>query len=158
MIQLHQVIIISGRKKNSKAIKYKAARRALKQQPEASQVLDAVRTSKSPAATPTKGWAKDPTRSDVKGLDDGSKVARKPFLGKIHAFFARLGTRGAAHTNAKVADQTLKDFTPRLKSLRAAQDAAPTQAEKDRLGKKIQALKKRLTKAQASAAKWQEGL
>lgn len=67
----------------------------------ASRALDATKRSRKVMTRPTKGWAKDPSTADVRGIDDGSKVAKDRNRQVIHDYFSKLGKKGVKAKQAK---------------------------------------------------------
>jgi len=88
-------------KHGTKTIKYKEARAAFKKLSKRSQMFDVIRKSSKKTKTPTKKWAKDPRKSDVKGIDDGSPKAKRRYKKEIHDEFSTKGRNGAIIRHAK---------------------------------------------------------
>jgi hypothetical protein len=148
----------SEKKKGKGSIRFKEARKALKNRPLLHRIFDVFHRAKKVQPTPTKTWAKNPGRFDVKGLDDGSDAAKKPLRKEAHAYFGKIGRRGAHKTNAKFANQQLMSQNNQMKDLRGAQRSANSDAERDRIGEKIRVLRDRMARNQKIIADAHEGV
>lgn len=98
----------SANKKTNTTIKTSAALRVNRNRSTGARALDVVKKAKTVHPKPTKRWARHPEKSDVKGIDDGSKRAKARNSLVLKKHFGMLGLIGATVTNAVVAERDLE--------------------------------------------------
>lgn len=146
-----------GRKVKSKTITKMAALKKNSKRSDSARAIDAVRKAKKVKKTPTDRWAQNPSRSDVKGIDDGSRQAKQRNATAIKHHFGKIGRRGVNKTNARTANRLLVEQTALIKEYLQRLREGPSDHERERLKDKIQFLKQAMAKNQAIAARWQSG-
>lgn len=151
----------NNRKKN-KNISPSAAMRVNRNRPKRSRAMDAVRPAKKIDQKPTKKWARNPSKRDIKGIDDGSKKAKARNHNVIKEVFGKMGKKGAAHTNAKNASEymqymhsQIKLSLNRLRSLEQQPQTYFVKEEIKQVKQRIDERKKEINKQQRIAVKWQ---
>lgn len=145
------------KKKKNQRIKKRSAVQINWRRGETARAIDATRKSKKVNKFPDSNWAKHPEKSDVAGIDDGSKLAKQRNQGVIHAFFSKIGRRGAAKTNAKRANKELLNQKEQIDKFKKAISEAPTKEREEELRERLKKLIASRCKNQMIVARWQEG-
>ena len=147
-----------SKRKKLRKISTESAKRINRKRTTAARALDAVRKNKKSSKRPNTRWSKNPAKSDVRGIDDGSKLAKKRNEKQIKQHFGKIGKRGANKTNAKRANKALLKQTQDMKKLLQAKRNATTPEKREKMAGKIKVLKKNMTKNQKLVARWQGNL